>query len=137
MTAERGFILFIDPEHWYFVPLKEPSNFCLADLRTENLKAATQFRPFFSNKTEILKSLDTLKIIGVAEEMAPYLHTLKITPVEMDYTIDKDKIGESSIFKFSRLIENKDVTFPFNVLPISIHSIKPIKCPTKTPEILK
>src|SRR5688572_28478219 len=45
---ERGFILFIDPEHWYFVPSKENSNFCLQDFRTENVKAATQFRPFFT-----------------------------------------------------------------------------------------
>jgi hypothetical protein len=104
----------------------------LEDFRTENLDFAIQFRPFFPHNLEILKSLDTLKLDGVDKEVRPDLQTMKIASVEMDYTIDRNRIAESSVFKNSVSFGGSHVMFSFNVLPVTVHSMTSISCDRRT-----
>lgn len=72
-------------------------------------------------------NLDTIPLDSVNKNMAPYLWTLKIAPVEIEYEINKEKIISSSIFKFSCIIKGKEIAFKFNTLPMKIREINSLK----------
>lgn len=51
-NKERGFVLFIDPDYWYYVPAAEldsEENY-LAHFNSDNLSYGSQFRPFFKKQ---------------------------------------------------------------------------------------
>jgi hypothetical protein len=127
LRNEKGFIVFIDPQYWYYVPAinLNDGNY-LNQFNSNNLGYGIQFRPFFEGRNRIMENLHTIRIDSVQRGLAPYLYTLKITPVEVEYEIAAEKISLSSIFKFASKIRGDEVVFKFNTLPISIKHIRPL-----------
>jgi hypothetical protein len=128
-TKVEGFIIFSNPDYWYFVPVKHFNyESCVENLRSDNLLRGTQFRPFFNGKVQIQNALDTLQLENVPHDFHPSLKSLKVTPVLMEYEVDLAKVEKSSIFKFHCLTSEREIDFSFNVLPIQIREVVPISC---------
>jgi hypothetical protein len=127
LKIEKGFLLFIDPEHWYYVPATELSKEqYLNQFETKNLSYGIQFRPFFEGRDKIIKSLDTLRIDNYQIEMAEYLSTLKIAPVKIKYEVAAEKIPSHSIFNFSCKVLRRQVDFKFSTLHMKIIEVHPL-----------
>jgi hypothetical protein len=127
---EVGFIIFVDPSYWYFVPAKSIDNKpCVDDFNTNNLGKATQFRPFFESSSYIKDALDTISLDSKVNGIFPYdANALKIAPVEMEYTIDRTLIEKTSTYQYKIMMKGSIVEFNYNLLPIKIKNVTPLFC---------
>ncbi|MBL0741406.1 hypothetical protein [Chryseolinea lacunae] len=126
---EKGFILFTDPDHWYFVPTKSfDERNCNGNFAKANFNEAIQFNPHFENISIVTDALDTMLVDNVGPGYPSYMSSLKIAPVELEYEINESRIAESSIFKFGKSIRGDSIAFKYNVLPIAIHGVRVINC---------
>jgi hypothetical protein len=127
---EAGYIIFVDPSYWYFIPAKSIDNkSCVDDFNTKNLGKATQFRPVFNNSLYIRDVLDTIRMNSEIQGHFPYdPNALKIAPVEMEYTIDNDLIDKSSTYRYKIMMKGSTVEFDYNFLPIKIKKVTPLFC---------
>lgn len=127
---DRGFIVFINPREWYFVPANSLSeNSCSIDFSTENLGLATQFRPAFDGVNYIQDVLDTIKLDVETAGLFTYdPNRLKIAPVEMEYEIEHNMVEKTSASKFQVEVQGKLVQFNYNLLPVKITRVTPLFC---------
>lgn len=124
---EHGYVLFRDPDLWYFVSANEiTSRNYLTQFVSDNLGVGTQFPPYFKGKNLLVQNLDTLTVDDFTGNKISSLSTLKIVPVHIIYEIRNDKIASASIFEFECKTQGTDVSFKFNVLPINIKYIEVI-----------
>jgi len=124
LKEQRGFVVFVDPKYWYFVPAKHLGHDPLGQFKSENLESGTQFRPFFKGRDLLMQSLDTIPLENIPPDMDPELYRLKIVPVKIVYEIQSEEVLPSSIFTFKCWIRGEQTGFKFNTLKINIKKVE-------------
>ncbi|MGC3945585.1 MAG: hypothetical protein QM762_13880 [Chryseolinea sp.] len=130
-----GFIVFNDPAHWRFIPVVSMnSENCFDDFETKNLRTGVAIEASSLPDYSFLKrTLDTLSIENHGEGYPDNHYRLKITPVEVNYSVDSKYVGSENVPKsnFQAKVLGRTVQFGYNYIPISISCIEPLFCLNK------
>ncbi|MBS1489916.1 MAG: hypothetical protein JSS93_05280 [Bacteroidetes bacterium] len=126
---ELGYLFFVDPDYWYFVPVKSINKtLCVDDFKSSNLKTAIQFQPFFKNRFYVQETLDTVEIESDKKKINYNPNHLKITPVEMEYSNDETRQPNYKRDRFSLRLKKSTVEINCVFTPIKISKVTPIFC---------
>lgn len=126
----KGFILYFDLNHFYFVPTNSGDIDCYTSFATNNLGGGMQFN-IASDKIlrTVSASVDTFKVENIDDSMAPDFKYLKIKPFKIRY---KYKDGTSNVAESREVlgvkINSSYAEFHYTSNRIDLIEVSPIDC---------